>query len=51
MRAFGLSYRNKTIGDALERLAVDGALRVRDGARGARLFALTATKGGPDVLV
>ena len=40
LRAFGLSYRDRTVGDALERLAVEQVLTVRRGARNARLFGL-----------
>ena len=40
LRALGLSYRGQTIGDALERLAIEGVLTVSNGARSARLFRL-----------
>jgi len=40
MRALGLSYRNETVSEALERLAIDGHLTVRTGPRGGRYFRL-----------
>lgn len=43
LRALGVSYRDKTISDALERLAVDGFLTAHNGPRGSRQFALTDT--------
>lgn len=45
LRAMGRSYRQKTVDDALEQLARDGQLLVREGARKARLFRLPDNKG------
>lgn len=49
MRAVGLSYRDSTIGDALERLAVEGTLTVASGPRSARLFAFHGGVEGFDL--
>lgn len=49
LRAAGVSYRNQTIRDALERLVVDGHLQARNGPRNARLYQLaTPTDGEPN---
>ena len=40
LRALGLSYRDTTVADALERLAIEQFLAVSTGARNARLFRL-----------
>lgn len=51
LRAVGLSYRNDTVAEALERLALQGVLTVRTGPRNSRYFRhAAATEGGVDVL-
>lgn len=51
LRATGNSYRDTVVTEALERLAVDGVLGVRNGARNSRLFTLKTTHGTTDELL
>jgi hypothetical protein len=46
LRGLGLNYRTTTISDALERLAVEGALTVSTGARKARVFSHAGAQTG-----
>lgn len=51
LRATGNSYRSKTVAEALERLAVDDVLAVRNGAHNSRLFSLKTTLRTTDELL
>jgi hypothetical protein len=46
----GVGYRPNTVGQALEQLATEQYLAVRNGSRGSRMFSLAPSTGDPDGL-